>query len=51
MTLLLHLAETWGVPPWVLERELSLFWAEAVCEHEREKVRRMKREMRKHGGR
>jgi len=51
VTLLLHLAETWGVPPWVLERELSLFWAEAACEYEREQVRRMKREIRRYGGR
>jgi len=51
VTLLLYLAETWGVAPWVLERELSLFWAEAACEYEREKVRRVKREIRRYGGR
>jgi len=48
---MLRLAELWGVPPWVIEREASIYWVEAAADYEREKERLMRKAQRQYGRR
>lgn len=33
MTAILAMAEAWGLPPWQIEKECSVFWADAFADY------------------
>lgn len=40
-------AETWGVPPWVIEENASLDWMYAFARYEQDKAKQRERAARK----